>query len=65
MYDSFGLSWLYAGPNGPHLGDGSQMPGNKCSNCSAYNFECKYEEAAKVRSLITTSLLSTNPDPPC
>jgi hypothetical protein len=24
------------------------MPGNKCSNCSAYNFECKYEEAAKV-----------------
>ncbi|KAH9992246.1 fungal-specific transcription factor domain-containing protein [Russula compacta] len=28
--------------------DGSQMPGNKCSNCSAYNFECKYEEAAKV-----------------
>ncbi|KAH9025471.1 hypothetical protein EDB85DRAFT_2149808 [Lactarius pseudohatsudake] len=30
-------------------GDGSQMPGNKCSNCSAYNFECKYEEAAKKR----------------
>ncbi|KAI0298023.1 fungal-specific transcription factor domain-containing protein [Multifurca ochricompacta] len=29
--------------------DGSQMPGNKCSNCSAYNFECKYEEAAKRR----------------
>ncbi|KAH9173662.1 fungal-specific transcription factor domain-containing protein [Lactarius sanguifluus] len=29
--------------------DGSQMPGNKCSNCSAYNFECKYEEAAKKR----------------
>jgi hypothetical protein len=25
------------------------MPGNKCSNCSAYNFECKYEEAAKKR----------------
>lgn len=24
------------------------MPGNKCSNCAAYNFECKYEEAAKV-----------------
>ncbi|KAF8492551.1 fungal-specific transcription factor domain-containing protein [Russula emetica] len=29
--------------------DGSQMPGNKCSNCAAYNFECKYEEAAKKR----------------
>ncbi|KAI9511917.1 fungal-specific transcription factor domain-containing protein [Russula earlei] len=29
--------------------DGSQMPGNKCSNCAAYNFDCKYEEAAKKR----------------
>jgi hypothetical protein len=25
------------------------MPGNKCSNCAAYNFDCKYEEAAKKR----------------
>src|SRR6266404_447836 len=32
------------------------MPGNKCSNCSAYNFECKYEEAAKVRYSTTTPL---------
>ncbi|KAG1905387.1 fungal-specific transcription factor domain-containing protein [Suillus fuscotomentosus] len=30
--------------------DGSQMPGNRCSNCIAYNFECTYIEAAKVRS---------------
>lgn len=25
------------------------MPGNKCSNCIAYNYECTYVEAAKVR----------------
>lgn len=24
------------------------MPGNRCSNCIAYNFECSYIEAAKV-----------------
>ncbi|KAG1887099.1 fungal-specific transcription factor domain-containing protein [Suillus subluteus] len=30
--------------------DGSQMPGNRCSNCVAYNFECTYVEAAKVCS---------------
>ncbi|KAG1759731.1 fungal-specific transcription factor domain-containing protein [Suillus occidentalis] len=30
--------------------DGSQMPGNRCSNCIAYNFECTYVEAAKVRA---------------
>jgi hypothetical protein len=24
------------------------MPGNKCSNCIAYNYECMYVEAAKV-----------------
>ncbi|KAA1476284.1 hypothetical protein DENSPDRAFT_806964 [Dentipellis sp. KUC8613] len=29
--------------------DGGQMPGNKCSNCIAYNFECTYVEAAKKR----------------
>ncbi|KAF9220414.1 hypothetical protein BS17DRAFT_344209 [Gyrodon lividus] len=29
--------------------DGSQMPGNRCSNCIAYNFECTYVEAAKKR----------------
>ncbi|KAH7926384.1 hypothetical protein BV22DRAFT_1063146 [Leucogyrophana mollusca] len=29
--------------------DGSQMPGNQCSNCIAYNFECTYNEAAKKR----------------
>ncbi|KIM80404.1 hypothetical protein PILCRDRAFT_789690 [Piloderma croceum F 1598] len=31
------------------LGDGGQMPGNKCSNCIAYNYECTYVEAAKKR----------------
>lgn len=25
------------------------MPGNRCSNCIAYNFECTYNEAAKKR----------------
>ncbi|KAI0058759.1 hypothetical protein BV25DRAFT_1788378, partial [Artomyces pyxidatus] len=29
--------------------DGSQMPGNRCSNCIAYNYECSYVEAAKKR----------------
>ncbi|KAF9493319.1 hypothetical protein BDN71DRAFT_1570031 [Pleurotus eryngii] len=29
--------------------DGSQMPGNQCSNCIAYSFECSYVEAAKKR----------------
>ncbi|EGN92361.1 hypothetical protein SERLA73DRAFT_99356 [Serpula lacrymans var. lacrymans S7.3] len=29
--------------------DGSQMPGNRCSNCIAYSFECTYVEAAKKR----------------
>ncbi|KAG6901652.1 hypothetical protein C0995_009543 [Termitomyces sp. Mi166 len=28
--------------------DGGQMPGNRCSNCIAYNFECTYVEAAKA-----------------
>ncbi|KAI0035390.1 fungal-specific transcription factor domain-containing protein, partial [Vararia minispora EC-137] len=30
-------------------GDGGQMPGNRCSNCIAYNQECTYVEAAKKR----------------
>jgi hypothetical protein len=42
------------------IGDGSQMPGNKCSNCSAYNFECKYEEAAKVRNPSVASEVFAN-----
>ncbi|KAG6812669.1 hypothetical protein H0H92_001427 [Tricholoma furcatifolium] len=29
--------------------DGGQMPGHRCSNCIAYNFECTYVEAAKKR----------------
>ncbi|THV06403.1 hypothetical protein K435DRAFT_816004 [Dendrothele bispora CBS 962.96] len=29
--------------------DGVQMPGNRCSNCIAYSFECTYVEAAKKR----------------
>ncbi|KAG6845260.1 hypothetical protein H0H87_011995 [Tephrocybe sp. NHM501043] len=29
--------------------DGGQMPGNRCSNCIAYSFECTYVEAAKKR----------------
>ncbi|KAF8557065.1 hypothetical protein OG21DRAFT_1435731 [Imleria badia] len=29
--------------------DGSQMPGNRCSNCITYSFECTYVEAAKKR----------------
>ncbi|TFK36748.1 fungal-specific transcription factor domain-containing protein [Crucibulum laeve] len=31
------------------IGDGVQMPGNRCSNCIAYSFECTYVEAAKKR----------------
>lgn len=31
------------------LGDGGQMPNNRCSNCIAYNLDCTYVEAAKVR----------------
>ncbi|RDB28769.1 Activator of stress genes 1 [Hypsizygus marmoreus] len=29
--------------------DGGQMPGNRCSNCIAYSFDCTYIEAAKKR----------------
>ncbi|KAF9479628.1 hypothetical protein BDN70DRAFT_878593 [Pholiota conissans] len=29
--------------------DGVQMPGNRCSNCIAYSFDCTYVEAAKKR----------------
>ncbi|KAJ6515140.1 fungal-specific transcription factor domain-containing protein [Mycena vitilis] len=29
--------------------DGAQMPGNRCSNCIAYTFECSYVEQAKKR----------------
>ncbi|KAL5525563.1 hypothetical protein ACEPAG_6899 [Sanghuangporus baumii] len=29
--------------------DGGQMPNNRCSNCTAYNLECTYVEAAKKR----------------
>ncbi|KAH9830265.1 fungal-specific transcription factor domain-containing protein [Rhodofomes roseus] len=29
--------------------DGAQMPDNKCSNCTTYNYECTYNEAAKKR----------------
>ncbi|KAG9309147.1 hypothetical protein JVU11DRAFT_10857 [Chiua virens] len=31
--------------------DVSQMPGNRCSNCIVYSFECTYVEAAKVGPL--------------
>ncbi|EAU83262.2 nuclear protein [Coprinopsis cinerea okayama7 len=37
------------------LGDGVQMPGNRCSNCIAYNFECTYVEAAKGKVVLKTS----------
>jgi hypothetical protein len=40
------------------------MPGNKCSNCSAYNFECKYEEAAKVCVQRRVHTLSEKRGPP-
>jgi hypothetical protein len=41
------------------------MPGNKCSNCAAYNFECKYEEAAKVcRPGYDLPSSSWTPNPP-
>ncbi|KAF8604607.1 hypothetical protein BDV93DRAFT_522316 [Ceratobasidium sp. AG-I] len=29
--------------------DGATRPGNRCSNCIAFNFECSYVEAAKKR----------------
>ncbi|KAF8216525.1 fungal-specific transcription factor domain-containing protein [Mycena galopus ATCC 62051] len=29
--------------------DGPEMPGNRCSNCLACNFDCSYVEAAKKR----------------
>ncbi|VDB84043.1 unnamed protein product [Peniophora sp. CBMAI 1063] len=29
--------------------DGGSMPGNRCSNCIAYNLDCTYVEAAKKR----------------
>ncbi|KAJ7253504.1 fungal-specific transcription factor domain-containing protein [Mycena rebaudengoi] len=29
--------------------DGAQMPGNRCTNCVAYGFDCSYVEAAKKR----------------
>ncbi|QRV74945.1 Fungal specific transcription factor domain [Ceratobasidium sp. AG-Ba] len=29
--------------------DGATRPGNRCSNCIAFNFECTYVEAAKKR----------------
>ncbi|KAF8972340.1 fungal-specific transcription factor domain-containing protein [Flammula alnicola] len=29
--------------------DGVQMPGNRCSNCIAYSFDCTYVETAKKR----------------
>ncbi|KAH6913531.1 fungal-specific transcription factor domain-containing protein [Coprinopsis sp. MPI-PUGE-AT-0042] len=29
--------------------DGAQMPGNRCSNCISFNFECTYVEVAKKR----------------
>ncbi|TFY62801.1 hypothetical protein EVJ58_g3648 [Rhodofomes roseus] len=32
----------------PLQGDGAQMPDNKCSNCTTYNYECTYNEAAKL-----------------
>ncbi|KXN82670.1 Transcriptional activator protein acu-15 [Leucoagaricus sp. SymC.cos] len=31
------------------VGNGVQMPGNRCSNCITYNFECTYIETAKKR----------------
>lgn len=45
---------LYAGPvpgsfRYTLVGDGGQMPNNRCTNCVTYNLECSYVEAAKVR----------------
>lgn len=31
------------------------MPGNRCSNCIAYNLDCTYVEAAKVGNPVTPS----------
>ena len=28
------------------------MPGNKCSNCTAYGLECTYVETAKVKQFV-------------
>lgn len=39
----------------PCPGDGVQMPGNKCSNCIAYSFDCTYVETAKVSFVDVTS----------
>lgn len=35
---------------GPHesAGDGITLPSTRCSNCTTYNTECTYVEAAKV-----------------
>src|SRR5882757_11067434 len=30
------------------IGDGVQMPGNRCSNCVSYSLKCTYIEASKV-----------------
>ena len=30
------------------IGDGVQMPGNRCSNCVSYSLDCTYVEASKV-----------------
>jgi hypothetical protein len=32
------------------VGDGSQVPHTRCTNCVVYNYECTYVESAKVRS---------------
>ncbi|KAG1729861.1 fungal-specific transcription factor domain-containing protein [Suillus paluster] len=39
--------------------DGSQMPGHRCSNCIAYNFDCTYVEAAKVLTVINFSYVES------
>lgn len=44
-------------------GDSAQMPGSRCSNCIAYNFECTYLEAAKVRPFLSTFKLSISLTP--
>lgn len=31
------------------VGDGSDMPGNTCSNCITFKYKCTYMEAATVR----------------
>ena len=32
------------------VGDGSQVPLIRCTNCAAYDYDCTYVENAKVRS---------------